>query len=104
MPSNVEAKDAIKDIMKKRVRARYEGRVQGVGFRFTAQRLAEGLNLSGWVKNTADGNVEVVAEGEEKHLNTFLSDIRQNMARYISRDNVAWESFAGEFKEFNIRF
>jgi acylphosphatase len=90
--------------MKKRVHVTYEGRVQGVGFRFTCQRIAEDLMLGGWARNMPDGNVEVIAEGEEKRLNTFLSDISKNMARYISRDNVAWESFKGECKGFNIRF
>ena len=90
--------------MKKKVHVYYKGRVQGVGFRFNAQRLAENLGIRGWVRNMADGNVELTAEGDESTIQEFLSSIKDEMGRYISRDHVVWESFAGEFKEFNIRF
>jgi len=45
-----------------------KGRVQGVGFRWFVHREAAALNLFGWVRNTEDGHVEVVAAGEEKDL------------------------------------
>jgi acylphosphatase len=45
-----------------------EGRVQGVGFRWFVQREAAQLHLRGWVRNTEDGRVEVVASGDEAQL------------------------------------
>ncbi len=48
--------------MKKQVRVYYSGRVQGVGFRFTAESIANDLGVTGWVKNSRDGGVEIVAE------------------------------------------
>ena len=51
--------------MTKRVQARVSGRVQGVGFRYYADHVAEQLGLAGTVRNTADGGVEAVAEGDE---------------------------------------
>ena len=48
------------------------GRVQGVGFRYSAVREAGRLRINGWVKNSGDGNVEVWAEGSPEKLDLFL--------------------------------
>lgn len=48
------------------------GRVQGVGFRYFALYKAEELNITGWVKNTTDGKLEIEALGEFQNLNTFI--------------------------------
>jgi len=48
------------------------GRVQGVGFRYSAMREAERLRINGWVRNSRDGNVEVWAEGSSDRLGHFL--------------------------------
>jgi acylphosphatase len=92
--------------MKKRVHVYYSGRVQGVGFRFTTERIAlEMGDITGWVRNLPDGRVEVVAEGEEERLKEFLRRIREGiMKRYIKREDVIWEVYKGEFDDFEIRF
>ena len=59
-----------------RVGVRYEGRVQGVGFRATAHQLAVGRPVSGWVRNLRDGGVEVEAQGDEAEVAAFLHSIR----------------------------
>lgn len=51
---------------------RVYGRVQGVGFRYSAVRVAQSHGIKGFVKNLPDGSVLIEAEGSEKQLNTFL--------------------------------
>jgi len=53
------------------------GRVQGVGFRWFVQREAEALDLSGWVRNTPDGAVEVLASGSEQQLAALAAKLKQ---------------------------
>jgi len=57
----------------------YEGRVQGVGFRYTAKNLARGFDVTGWVKNLPDGRVHLeAAAANETELNAFLEEIAVN--------------------------
>ena len=79
--------------------------VQGVGFRFTAERVAVNLGLSGWVKNLFNGKVEVVCEGGESHLIDFINEMKNGpMKRYITGAQVTWHEATGEFTDFTIRF
>jgi acylphosphatase len=64
----------------KRLSIVVSGRVQGVGFRFFAQEVAEELAISGWAKNTFDGNVEIEAQGEEESLAVFSKKIAEGPA------------------------
>ncbi len=48
-----------------------KGNVQGVFYRATAKKVAENLELTGWIKNTKDGNVEAIVTGEEAQLEEF---------------------------------
>ncbi len=88
----------------KRAHAYYSGNVQGVGFRFTAVDVARKYNVTGWVKNTYDGGVEVVAEGEESNLKNFLDEVKNEMSYYIREASISWEPVTKEFKNFQIRF
>ncbi len=56
----------------------YEGRVQGVGFRFTVKSLAKGYEVVGWVKNRPDGRVELQATGESHEVDGFLEAIAES--------------------------
>lgn len=64
------------------------GRVQGVFFRATAQQVAEKMQIMGWIKNTPDGEVEVLAEGSEEQVNQFIGWCKTGppKARVISVD------------------
>lgn len=56
----------------KRVHVVISGKVQGVGFRASTRRRANNLELAGWVKNTEDGDVEAVFEGEKDNIQEML--------------------------------
>ena len=90
--------------MKKRAHIYYSGSVQGVGFRFTAERYAASLGLTGWVKNLGDGRVEVLCEGKESALKEFLQKIDNVFKQYIRDADINWDEATGKFSDFDIRF
>lgn len=67
---------------------RFYGRVQGVGFRYTARHAAAGLDLTGWVKNNEDGSVEMEVQGENHRISQMLDMISQNRWIYIEDMDV----------------
>jgi acylphosphatase len=81
---------------------RYTGRVQGVGFRYTAQWLAERFPVGGYVRNLPDGSVELVAQGEAEQVDAFLAAVAERMAGYIERTEVREET-PGGYHGFRIR-
>ena len=89
-----------------RLTARFEGHVQGVGFRYTAIELAERLGLTaGYVMNLMNGDVELVAEGPETTLRELLALIqRSHLGRYILRVDQQWSPARGGFAGFDVRF
>ena len=89
---------------KKRVHIVYSGAVQGVGFRFTAERIANSLGLTGWVRNSPHGTVEVVCEGEEGDIHMFMNKIKKALVGYIHSSQAEWKETTGEFNSFDIRF
>lgn len=83
----------------------FSGTVQGVGFRFTAERLARRFPVAGFVRNLEDGRVEVTAEGGEKSLVEFLAAIRESGMRSYIRDVEAhWSAAQGCYKSFSISY
>jgi len=90
--------------MNQRITVRYDGRVQGVGFRYTAVSLAQGLKLTGWVKNEFDGSVSLTAEGADDQLMELLQAIRRsNPGKYITNELVRRSAATGEFTGFGVR-
>jgi len=81
----------------------FSGRVQGVGFRYTAQSIARNFAVSGYVRNLPDGGVELVAEGETDEIVAFLDEIARKMEGNIKKraDNDA--PATGEFSDFTVR-
>ncbi|MFH2139026.1 MAG: acylphosphatase [Candidatus Omnitrophota bacterium] len=81
----------------------YSGRVQGVGFRYTAERIAEAAGIGGWVRNLPDGRVELLAEAEETKLKNFINALETALNRYIGQKDIAWENPEGN-QGFKIRY
>ena len=75
--------------MKIRYHIYFSGRVQGVGFRYTAAFAARALKLTGWVKNLWDGRVEMEVQGEKSAVSKFL--IRLRGERYIRIEHMEIE-------------
>ncbi len=67
----------------------YSGQVQGVGFRMTAVRLSRRYpGVRGWVRNLPDGRVELLADGDTKAVESFLTDIRDRMGEFITSEEM----------------
>jgi acylphosphatase len=83
--------------------AQVRGRVQGVGFRYSAYREAVRLGITGWVRNTYDRNVEIWAEGSREDLDLFLSWLYQGPPRArVDTVEVEDKTATGAYREFSI--
>lgn len=82
----------------------YEGMVQGVGFRYTARRIAARFAVTGYVRNLPDGRVELVVEGMPRDLDAFLDLIADQMGDCIRHTQASVSPATGQFHQFDIRF
>ena len=81
----------------------YSGRVQGVGFRYTVKSLATGFEVTGTVRNLADGRVELVAEGARSELTAFGQAVRDSeLGHFIREEHVEWSEAGSGFCGFEI--
>ena len=81
----------------------FRGRVQGVGFRWTTLRAAQGHAVSGFVRNLPDGRVELVAEGAREDLQAFLGDVAAHMRGYVDEAVTTWLKSTGSLDGFAVR-
>ena len=75
----------------------FAGRVQGVGFRYTARRIATGFQVAGYVQNLRDGRVRLVGEGEKDQLDALVSAICRHMEGYVEHHEIEESQATGEF-------
>lgn len=89
----------------RRMEAVVHGNVQGVGFRHHTVTTARQLgDVHGWVRNRADGNVDVVAEGPEGQLRSLLDALRNGPPRAEVTDiDTAWKEPEGGLQGFNVK-
>jgi acylphosphatase len=81
----------------------FSGRVQGVGFRYTARDIAARYDVSGFVKNLADGRVLLVVEGLPATVDQFIRAIHDEMHRFIHSVHNTASPATNEFTGFAIR-
>ena len=82
----------------------YEGRVQGVGFRFSVKSITTGYEVVGSVKNLIDGRVELLVQGEENEVDEFLQAILDShLRRHINRFMIHETPLQKGLKGFEIR-
>ena len=88
-----------------RIHAIVEGLVQGVGFRYSVIEISNRLHLTGWVRNTVNGHVEVVAEGPRANLENLISFLKIGpRSAQVNNVKIEWLSTTGEFNNFNVHF
>ncbi|HSY74311.1 MAG TPA: acylphosphatase [Dongiaceae bacterium] len=88
---------------RRRMEIFYSGRVQGVGFRYTAKTVAAGFEITGTVRNLSDGRVELIAEGTRAELEAFREAIRDaGLKMFIRDENINWADAQNKFRHFEI--
>lgn len=98
-------KKEIDVLIMKAVHLKISGLVQGVGFRYFVVRKANSLGLVGFVKNMYEGDVEILAEGDEGMLQQLIEEVKVGPISSDVRDvKVEWMEATGEFSGFDVRF
>lgn len=88
---------------KARLTLKIHGRVQGVFFRVETARQARNLGLVGWVRNTPDGTVEVMAEGEKEALDRLHEWCQKGpLFSQVEKAEASWDSYRGGLESFEI--
>lgn len=81
----------------------FDGRVQGVGFRYTTHNIAQQYAVNGYVRNLPDGRVELVVEGDESEVDSLVTNLQRRMMGFIRHTEAHTGPATGEFDNFNIR-
>ncbi len=82
----------------------FVGRVQGVGFRYTAHRIAHRHQLAGFVRNLPDGTVEMLAQGLAQDIDDCIQDIKEYFGDYLRETRIQEIPTDPKYKDFRIAF
>ncbi len=91
----------MKQIAKKVI---FTGRVQGVGFRYTAHRISGNYRVSGYVKNLANSNVEMFVQGRADEVDAMIEDICEYFSGYIREAQISLAAQDSKYKNFIISY
>lgn len=80
----------------------FSGHVQGVGFRFSAMQVAKEFEVAGWVRNVADGRVQLEAEGTEREVTAFIDAVQERMHGHIRKVERTDAKRPPQFRGFTI--
>ena len=82
----------------------FSGQVQGVGFRYTARHIAGRYNITGFVRNLPDGDVEMLAQGPEQAVDNCIKEIQDYFAEYIRDTQIDPVSHNSRYTDFRITY
>ena len=81
------------------------GMVQGVGYRYFVTKIARRMELTGWVKNLASGEVEIEVEGPRGLIETMIKELKTGNSWAVVRNmDVRFEKYQGKYTGFDIAF
>lgn len=80
----------------------FSGHVQGVGFRYTVAQIAKGYEVTGFVKNLADGRVELEIEGEESECRSMVATIEDELDAFVRKTELSDGIRSNSFSNFRI--
>lgn len=80
----------------------FSGHVQGVGFRYQTVQVAREFEVSGFVRNLADGRVQLEAEGDKEEVRRFIAEVEDRLDTYIRHSERGESSRPASFREFRI--
>ena len=81
----------------------FSGRVQGVGFRYSTLQVAKEFEVAGFVRNLADGRVQLEAEGSAGEVSRFVAAVEEKMHGYIRKTERAGTTRTPQFSGFTIK-
>ncbi len=88
----------------KRMHMVVKGIVQGVYYRYNTAKKANEYELTGWVRNVFDGNVEILCEGREENIGRLVEWCNVGpRGAYVEKVHTEWGVYTGEFSAFEIR-
>ncbi len=82
----------------------FRGRVQGVGFRYTARHVAARYEVTGFVRNLPDGTVEMFVQGPAQEVDNCIREVQESFADYIRDTRIEQGAYSPRYTDFQVAF